>query len=175
MERGQSYVYPIQSHEYYDFQAGMTGDGRSVLMGLLCPYLVAISFDAQGNLREVQRRFLEFLQASGMLVDREPIDGQVRSYNIYDERIPERLAGWQREIGFSPSTIRVKRFFVPDLGVGVQDCPAHFAEILADPDETEEEKDSIRESLREWETDGQFVLLWGNDYWLDSRGEVTSS
>jgi hypothetical protein len=26
-----------------------------------------------------------------------------------------------------------------------------------------------------WHAEGQFVLWWGNDYWLDGDGEVTSS
>jgi hypothetical protein len=26
-----------------------------------------------------------------------------------------------------------------------------------------------------WDEDGQFVLLWGNDYWLDGSGRVVSS
>ena len=33
----------------------------------------------------------------------------------------------------------------------------------------------MRESMRLWDADGQFVLNWGNDYWLDATGEVVSS
>ncbi len=175
MERDRSYLYAIQTHEDSFFHAGLAGDGRSVLMGLLCPYLVSIFFDAEGNLLEVQKRSLEFLQARGVFVDGEPIEGQVRTYNIYDERIPERLAEWQQSMGVFPSPIRVKRFFLPEIGVGIEDFPDHFTEILADPHETEEEKSSIRESMREWEEGDQFVLFWGNDYWLNGSGEVISS
>jgi hypothetical protein len=166
-------LYPISTHDGYGFHAGMTGDNRQVLMGLLCPNLVAFFFDMEGNLLDVQERLLTFLQPSGVFVDGELIEGLVRRYDIYDERIPPALEAWQKEIGFQPTVIRVKKFFVG--GTGIQEQPEHFAEILVDPDATEEEKRSVHASLEEWEADGQFVLWWGSDYWLNGTGEVSSS
>lgn len=171
---GSSHLYPIQSGQGY-FDAGMTGDGRQALMGLHCPDLVAIFFDASGDLISHEARHLEFLQCSGVIVDGEPIDGAVGYYDIYDERIPPRIVAWQEELEFRPATIRVRRFFLGELGIGIEDHPGHFGEILDDPGASDEEKDDVRDSMRLWDADGQFVLHWGSDYWLDDSGEVTSS
>jgi hypothetical protein len=169
-----AHLYEIQPEQGY-FDAGMTGDGRQVLMGLYCPDLVAIFFDASGALISHEARRLEFLQRSGVIVDGEPIEGLVGYYDIYDERIPPRIVAWQEELEFRPATIRVKRFFLEELGIGIEHYPSHFGEILDDPGTSDEEKDDVRDSMRHWDADGQFVLHWGNDYWLDDSGEVTSS
>jgi hypothetical protein len=175
VERASGHQYLIQSHESYFFWAGRTKDRTQVLMGLACPYLVGFFFDLGGNLIGVQKRHLEFLQPSGVFVDGEPIQGQVKIYDIYDEEIPIRLDEWQQEIGFQEQIISVKRFADPAIGIGIRDYPEHFAEVLSDPEASEEEKEGVLESLPEWEADGQFVLWWGNDYWLNGDGEVTSS
>jgi hypothetical protein len=64
---------------------------------------------------------------------------------------------------------------ISDLGIGIRDHSEHFDEILNDPDSSEGQKADVRESMALRDADGQFVLLWGNDYWLDGTGEVTSS
>ena len=174
MRGGGAQLYPIRPDQGY-FSAGMTGDGRQVLMGLHCPDLVAIFFDTPGALLGHEARQLEFLQRSRVLVDGEPIEGLVGVYDIHDERIPPRLAAWQVEMGFKPATIRVNRFAIPGLGIGIEDYPDHFGDILDDPEASDEEKADVRESMRLWDADGQFVLLWGNDYWLAGDGEVVSS
>jgi hypothetical protein len=53
--------------------------------------------------------------------------------------------------------------------------PDHFNEILGDPEASDDEKANIRDSMRLWDDAEQFVLIWGNDYWLDGTGKVVSS
>lgn len=175
MERDADYVYLIQSADAYFFWAGTTRDSRQVLMGLACPSLVAFFFDLQGHLVDVQKRNLEFLRPSGVYVDGELFPGLVRTYNIYDERIPVRLKEWRQEIGFQEQLIRVKRFDDVETGIRICDYPDHFAEILLAPEASLEEKAEVLDSMAEWEQEGEFVLIWGNDYWLSRDGEVTSS
>lgn len=127
-----SLLYPIQPKQGY-FDAGMTGDGRQVLMGLHCPDLVAIFFGPSGDLIRHDARRLEFLQRRSVIVDGESVEGMVGAYDIHDERIPSRVVAWQEELEFRAATIRVKRFFQHELGIGFEDYPAHFGEILADP------------------------------------------
>ena len=69
----------------------------------------------------------------------------------------------------------MSQFFIPELGIGIEDYPDHFGEILDDPDSSDDEKADVRDSMETWDADGQFVLNWGNDYWLESTGEVVSS
>lgn len=71
--------------------------------------------------------------------------------------------------------IKVKKFFTQQPYIGIEDYPSHFGEILSDPQECDEEKSDIRDSMRLWDKDGQFVLQWGNDYWLNDSGRVVSS
>ena len=65
----------------------------------------------------------------------------------YDERIPPRIVAWQEELEFRPATIRIKRFFLDELGIGIEGYPGHFGEILADPGVSDEEKADVRESM----------------------------
>jgi hypothetical protein len=163
MESQSERRYPIKSHASYCFYTGVTSGGRQVLMGLFCPDLLAFFFDAEGNLLGVDDRPVPFFR------------GVPPPYNIYDERIAPLLDAWQREIGFRPTTITVKKFFSPEHHIGIEDYPSHFEEILSDPGADEEEKRATRDSIRLLDEGGQFVLFWGNDYWLDSSGEVVSS
>ncbi|QDV36890.1 hypothetical protein [Tautonia plasticadhaerens] len=174
MSRDEAKLHSIRPDQGY-FEAGMTGDGRQVLMGVYCPNLVAIFFDASGDMLGHEARHLEFLQRSGVLVDGQPIEGMVGHYDIDDDRIAPRLGAWQGEMGFRPATIRVKRFFIPELGIGIEARPDHFGEILDDPEASDDERADVLESMRLWDADDQFVLHWGNDYWLDGSGEVVSS
>jgi hypothetical protein len=155
--------YRIQSHEGYGFYAGVTPEGKQVLMGLACPNLIAFTFDAEGNLLEVDQRPLRFFQ------------GVTPPYDIYDKRILPHLDAWKMEMRFEPTTIEVKKFFSTERYIGIEDYPSHFNEILNDPGESDEEKRDVRDSMKLWDQDGQFVLLWGNDYWLDESGKVVSS
>ena len=132
-------------------------------MGLLCPNLVAFHFDCEGTLLRVEEREVSFFY------------GVMPPYKICDERIPPLIDAWKAEHGFRPSTIRVKQFFSVKHGAGIEEYPTHFTEILEDPASDDVEKADIRASMESWDEDGNFVLYWGNDYWLNESGEVVSS
>ena len=155
-------LYDIKPDESY-FSAGITGDGKQVLMGLCCPNLVSFRFDREGNLLGSEQRPVSFFR------------GVTPPYDIYDVRLRPMIEAWKAEIKFLPATIRVRKFYSYEYGIGIEEYPSHFHEILADPDANEREKADIRESIELWDKDGQFVLLWGNDYWLDGSGCVVSS
>ncbi len=150
--RGQDYLYPIQTHEEYGFFAGLGGDGRPVLMLATDFEILAIFFDSNGNLTEIQKRTVPRFH--------------------YAEALPS----WQKEMNFKPGTIRVKKFFLPEYEAGIEDLPEHLAEFLANPEGYEkDERDRLSEFIQGWIQRGQFVFLWGNDYWVDNTGEVTDS
>jgi hypothetical protein len=154
--------YAIRPGEGY-FSAGVTPDGAQVLMGLYCPNLVAFRFDRDGSLIGAEQRPVPFFR------------GVTPPYDIYDDRIQPMIGAWKDEMGFRPATIRVGRFYSDEYGIGIEDYPSHFHEMLDDPDADAEEKAGIREAMELWDADGQCVLLWGNDYWLDGSGHVVSS
>lgn len=173
--RPSDYRYVIQTHEAYGFFTGKSRGKQQVLMGLACPNLIAFFFNLDGDLIHVTKRFQEYLVPSSVFVDGKPLEGIVQTFDIYDPRIPVRLSEWQAEIGFQEQPITVKRFSNAETGIGIGDYPDHFAEVLSDPNASDDEKDNVLQSLPEWEADGQFVFWWGNDYWLNANGDVTSS
>lgn len=163
MEQNHERRYAIQSHDGYFFYTGFAPNDEQVLMGLFCPNLVAFYFDLEGSLLRCSQRPVPFFQ------------GVAPPYHIYDERIPPLIEAWQKEMGLRLATIKVKKFFSQEHFIGIEDYPSHFHEILSDPTADDEEKADVHESMELWDKDGQFVLLWGNDYWLDESGNVVSS
>ena len=89
----------------------------------------------------------------------------------------DALREWQRYLGFEPRTIRVRRFSIPDVEVGIEDLPSHLADFLDDPESEPDpaRREETAESARRWLEDGDFVLYWGNDLFVDAEGHVTSS
>ena len=76
--------------------------------------------------------------------------------------------------------ITVKRDWVePTTGEQlsiIDSVPAFLEEFVAKPDTfTPGDRQRYPTILRDWVKDGQFVLNYNNDYWLDSDGEVESS
>src|SRR5205814_740764 len=138
-------------------------DKQQVLLGLACPNLLAFRFDQEGNLLWTEQRPVPFFQ------------GVTPPYEIYDPRIPPLMEAWKVEMRFHPAKIKVKKFFSEQFFVGIEDYPSHFQEILNDPAAGDSEKADVLDSMKLWDKDGQFVLQWGNDYWLDKAGEVVSS
>lgn len=163
MVKRQERRYAIKSEDAYYLYAGVTPDKRQVLMGLACPNLVAFFFGLEGNLLGTEQRPIPFFQRV------------TPPYDIFDERIPPLIESWKKEMRFRPAKINVMKFFSEEHLIGIEDYPSHFHEILTDPATDDDEKADVRDSMRLWDQDGQFVLQWGNDYWLDASGEVVSS
>ena len=155
-------LYAIKPDEGY-FSAGVKPGGEQVLMGLFCPNLVAFRFDRDGYLLGCEQHPVPFFR------DVKP------PYDIYDDRIQPMLVAWKAEMELSPATIRVRKFFSDEHYIGIEDYPSYFHEILSDPAADVEEKADARQSMELWDKHGQFVLHWGNDYWLDESGRVVSS
>ncbi|MBL8627716.1 MAG: hypothetical protein JNK64_40905 [Myxococcales bacterium] len=144
--------YPLLAGEGY-FDAGVTRDGRQALMAAFYPATFAIFFAPDGA-------FIECVERA----------------NATPAPDAAALAAWQRELGFTPQPIRVQKFYVAQLGVGIEDLASHDVDFLEDPDSEPEDEHAARfASIRAWVDRGCFVLYWGNDLWLDGTGHVTSS
>jgi hypothetical protein len=61
----QSRLFPLRGDEWY-FHTGTTPDGRQVIAGLLCPFVVAYFFNPDGSFESVERRPV------ASLTDKEP-------------------------------------------------------------------------------------------------------
>lgn len=98
-----------------DFYTGGTSDKSQIIMGLLCPSLVAYFFSPNGWLlgREVRPWHYPAPGAQG------------EGYDIYDERFQTRLGeqmrGWMKDIGFLARPICVEAFADEEFSVGIAD------------------------------------------------------
>lgn len=174
-----------------EFLTGETNDGRLVLMGLLCPKLVAVFFGSDGRYASCENYDLTMLPprigVTGVSWETdkgtESIDGiQPGSYQIYDPAFRKSfvhdLDQFKRLIGFTERAIRVQQFHVDAQGIGIDLLPDHLAEFKENPTavaEDEDDHNDLQESLDEWENAGNFVLWWAKDYWFGPEGEVEST
>lgn len=162
-------LFPITGYGD-EFVTGLCSDGRQVVMGLLCPHLVAYYFDRDGRLVEGERRLWNHPA---------PRSGN-GPYHIYDKAFEAALATqlreWQDSIGYSSQPIRVRAFFDAQQGVGISLFPDHM-----DLPEDElksldgEEREDLERDRAEWLTSGQFVWWWAKDYWTGPDGAVVST
>lgn len=165
---GTTRLFPIQG---YDYETGVCADGRQVILGLLCPSLVAVWFDANGKYLDYEER--PWGAAAAELAGREP------PYNIsgdrFGELIAEQLKAWQAELGFNAATIRVEQFRLPGLGIAIQELPGWALEIETATWLTDAERQEYRKARDQWVADGKFVFWWGRSYHMSRDGEVEST
>jgi hypothetical protein len=159
-------LFPIQP---YDFETGTCADGRQVVMGLLCPHLVAYFFDPQGNLLRREQRLWN---------KPAPRFGTDGPFKIHDEEFRSALERqereWQAELGFTPGTIWVKQF-LDGTPVGIELLPDHYQDLENADWLDEEEKQELMESRAEWLERGSFVWWWAKDYYMSKDGKVEST
>jgi hypothetical protein len=165
-------LFPLQGYGD-DFVTGVCADGRQVVMGLLCPYLVAYFFAPDGRLLEDEDRLWE------RPARRMGGDGP---YMIYDDDFQAALARqrkeWQAALGFQPCPIQVRAFLDGRHPVGIELLPDYLqehepADWEGEPDE--EVRQDIEQSRATWLASGQFVWWWAKDYWMSADGEVEST
>lgn len=158
--RSADHLYPMNFENDNGLWTGVGSNARQCLVGQWGCDLMGFFFDAQGTLLRNELRVL----------DRFDLDG----------------GHWRDELGARPGLIQVKRFVwtpVPsstsrswtDDGVGIEDHSEYFDNAANDPTVSDEEKAEVRASLHRWYEAGQFVLWWGNDFWVDGSGEIVAS
>lgn len=155
------HLYRIQNNPHY-FYAGHLENGNQILMGVQLPELVSVEFDPDGNY-------------IGMAV-REIARTKQDSSGFDAEKLSVELRVWQSELGITPGTISVKRFFLPDRWIGIHDLPDYCQEVIDRPEDYDSERiREIEEHVRQWSESGDFVLYWNEDYYLSQEGEVVGS
>ena len=81
-----------------------------------------------------------------------------------------------RPLRFTPGTISVKQFFLPEHWLGITDLPEHYREFLDHPENAgEDERLYYPDQIAEWRANGDFVLCCDEDYYLNEEGELVSS
>jgi hypothetical protein len=161
-------LFPVQGDWGRGLYAGCLPDGRQALIA--CAYytgeMIMAVFNRQGDLAGVVRQELpsprELLAAGATAA-------------VYRDDYHEYL---QDAVGLSRGLIRIKAFDMRADGFSLYHLPKHYQSFLenpADPSFDDEERQAFPGSIEQWIEQGNFVLEWGNDYWLDSTGEIIAS
>lgn len=155
-------IFALESYEP-DFYTGTVDDGRQVIMGLLCPEVVACFFDAEGNFTGITKQ--PWKQAA----PRFGADGPYKLGDpAFEAAINQQIEDWQEELGYTNEPIKIKLFADDEMGIGISELPEHLKE--PDPDD-----EDFEETLSNWKESGNFIFIWGKDYWMSASGEVEST
>lgn len=163
-------LFPVNTYGE-DFFTAVCADGRQVIIGLLCPHVIAYLFDSQGRLLGDEHRPWNHPA---------PRTKETGPYQIYDKPFQAALAAqirdWQLELGYSAAPIRIRAFYDRQHSIGIELLPDHFQlpdEELEEMDE--QERQEIVREREKWLASGQFVWWWAKDYWTSADGEVLST
>lgn len=161
-------MYNVDSHPMGDYITGRGVAGEQVLIGLRYPYVAGVLFDASGRLVECRLRPLPFHARS---MD----DGKVHLIEDPDfqESASAYIASWEADLGVTEQPIVVDRFAIHELALAIVDLPRHLAEFQRSPIAfSDEEREDYPQIIRQWISEGSFVLRWGSDYYLDRSGAI---
>jgi hypothetical protein len=160
-------LFPIRTAPERYFYAGHLPHGRQALVARsVYGEMVAAIFDSGGDLLEVIRRELPS----------PPVVVEADTIREVDEDDFRRYL--HQELGFSPGLIHIKEFCVQPEGLAVYHLPQSYQEFLRDPTASifdDNDREAYPSLIERWLDQGQFVLEWGNDFWLDSTGKVVAS
>jgi hypothetical protein len=182
-------LHAIQGNEWYGWWTGQLVDSTQVFAGFIgrsmhyaeaqrqqmthselakCrvgkPILHLALFDASGQFKEIQTR-----------PDPLTLDPKISTLNWVGPEfdVAEMEEYLTIELGVvQRAPIYVYPFAIPEIELKLESLLSTQAEFLDNPSDYDEEE---QESIREWIVEGHCELYFGNDYFLNSDGEVTSS
>jgi hypothetical protein len=162
-------TYTIQNNEIY-YWTGRDRNHQQVMLGLLAPDILIYRFDMDGNYLKCER---------AALINNPKKDDETGIYvldSTFMARFSSELVKVKHLIGYQARTIRINEFFDLEHYVGILPYPSDYQNFLDSPDGFSDEEKRIYEShVSRWDKDGNFVFCWGEEYWMNSEGEIESS
>ena len=157
----QDRLYNLQSYYY---ETGKNSNGQQFIIGLLCPNLVCIEFDQDGNFQELHIE--EWLYPAPQFPNNGP-------YKIPDEIFVEvfeiQKEALKNKTGFIESKIQIREF----------ECNhAHWAQFPSGLDALEYSDYSPEEfaqKRKDWVESGLHVFSWAEEHWINPDGSLNSS
>lgn len=160
-------LFPIRSSPADYFYAGhLPGNRQTLIARSVHGQMIAAMFDEGGNLMQFIH---EELPSPPVLPESEVIR------EVDEDDFQDYL---QRQFGYTPGLISIKEFCLPQEPFAVYHLPQDYREFLKNPNSSaidDEQRRDFPVLIQRWIESGQFVLEWGNDFWLDSTGEVVAS
>ena len=142
----------------WTFFTGSVPDGKQVLLGWVWDYVGVLFFDESGELLETK----EYPHGVDLSRGLGP---------VVEAKVAKAIRLLKRGLRFRRGPIRVKPFSVARWDVALRPFPPDLEEFLACPEQfPEEEVESYRRDVRQWEADQRCALKWGNDHFLDRDG-----
>lgn len=144
-------LYTLRDNPTYGIVAGYRHNEQLLIMFRPTDYLT-ILFGEDGKLASVEKK----------------------SYSDSDDPSRQQQAILAAIDRTAP--IRVQKFFLPDIFVGIKEYPSELEEVLSEINTyTPDEQAYYREELASWARTKQFVLHWDKEYYLNEAGRVVSS
>lgn len=145
-------LYTIKHSEFHCGAGRNADDTRQFLFGQELDRVSCLAFDADGVYLGCEQRPLG------------------------DEGKVKAVALWMADLRVTPGSIRVREFFHPDGYIGVRELPNDLVEFLEHPDHfSADDRVEYAEQLKDWRAQGYFVMMWHEEYWMSSSGEVEAT
>ncbi len=155
--RSPEFRYTLRSNIAYGWWTGVILGERQLLRSVGATVL----FDRSGDLIRVEG------------IEEYPIPAEWRDDPKGSERV---RPPWAVALEYQECPIRVRRFWIPDRWLGVEDMPDILSEYFTDRQAFLAHGDVRPEDAETWKRSGQLVFHCGcGDYWLNSRGYVETS
>lgn len=156
--------FKVSSYEAYT--TGKTSSGEQIIMGLLCPFITIIIFDANGKYLETKQELWEYpAPKMGM-------DGPYQIYNKgFVKNLDQQIKNIQTNIAFIEGTVSIEEFESDVVESALYIMPNHLDEI----DLEDEDSAYLIEEKESWINSKSHCFLWAEEYWLSVDGEMESS
>jgi hypothetical protein len=166
--RPETYLYQIRNSDPY-FHAGRIANGEQSLLGLHLPTMVGVLFDEEGKFISTIMKPYSFTMA-------KRDDGTVVVDGPTSTLMRDDLMNWEKELGFVPGIIRIRRFALPDYFIHLQDLPSHYEDFLSNKAAYDKERvGHLEQEIVKWLRGGYFVLQWNEEYHMSKGGRIVST
>lgn len=163
--RDTAFLYQLRSHSAYWFYVSKS-ETLQTIMGLICDRFYSIIFDDRGRLIEVQQRPLKVAP---------PLSDDVDDFGRLSNAVEKEVLQVRNELGVADAAIRVTRFRVPDVQIGIADLPEDLQEYVDYRAVSGCTEEDLEEALNGWKEESLFVFWWGQSFYVNAEGEVASS
>lgn len=151
--RPPDYRYRLFSERFYGWWTGKVQGKQQ----MLCGPTAVLFFDWEGNLIRIENKQL-------YPTPKECFDAA----NAW----AECREAWPKELQFKEAVVDLKRFWLAEKWIGIEDMPDGLAEFYTAPEQFEMEP----EDVQSWMGSGLYVFHSGcGDYYMNSDGGVETS
>lgn len=158
--RQDSHLYRLAAAPHYCWYTGRKRR-QQLLLGVADDKFVKVAFDENGAVLQFDSTILTKTQIPDWI---ETPTGPGLAY--------QQLV----DLGLECSDIDIRRFWIPDLRIGIEDLFDTGKDLrLNRASFTEEEFQDTLDSIEIWESLDQFVFWWHSDFYIGPAGQVESS